>query len=88
MWAGDQLTGDFDLALARSQQPRDDLEQGGLATARGADDGHELAGLDAEVDAGERLSLDLPALKNLADARDLDCNAYCKALRGLTCLRR
>ena len=41
-------------ALGGRQEPRDDVEHGGLAAARGAHDGDELAVVDGQADAIER----------------------------------
>ncbi|MBA8915237.1 hypothetical protein HNR51_004337 [Methylorubrum thiocyanatum] len=42
------------LSRARPVEAAEQVEQGGFAGAGLADDGHELAGPDREIDAGER----------------------------------
>src|SRR5256885_7335956 len=46
--------GDAVAARGRMVQAAEDVHQRGLAGARGADDGHHLAGLDGEVDVLEQ----------------------------------
>src|SRR5260370_27089087 len=51
---GARLALEVDPARAGGQEPRDDAEQGGPATARGTQQGHALARLDREVHLVER----------------------------------
>ena len=48
------LAGDGEVAFIGIFQPGDDAQQRRLARAGGAEQGHELAGPDAEIDAVER----------------------------------
>ena len=61
------VAGDRDGPGARRPQPRDQLQQRGLAATRRADDPHDLAGLDVEVDALDRAQLS-EGVAELADA--------------------
>ena len=65
--------GDAQLALARLFQPGNDVEQGGFAAARGADQNQKLTWCHVDVDALEHLHRALSLAKYLADARDLYC---------------
>ena len=65
---GDLAPVDQHLARAGLEQARDDLEQGRLAAARGAQQGGELAVLEGEVDATQRLD----HAEGLADPARLD----------------
>ncbi len=56
-----------DLAATQRLQAGDDAQQGGLAAARGADEGDELVGLDVQVDRLQRLHLTALADEGLAD---------------------
>ncbi len=60
--------GDLHLAGGDGLQPRHHAQQGGLAAAGGADDDHEGAGLDLDVEAVDHLQLAV----HLADAADRD----------------
>ena len=51
----DQPPGDLDMAVAQRLEPGDQVEQGGLAAARGPDEDDEFARLDLEVDALDHL---------------------------------
>jgi hypothetical protein len=53
---GDVLAVDGDAALLRLVEAEDEARQGGLAGARGADDGHRLARRHLEADALEDLA--------------------------------
>ena len=60
--AHDAVAVDEDGARRGRVEPGDDVEQGGLAAPRGADEGHETAGRHVEVDAvdGQHLVLARP----------------------------
>ena len=64
----DQAVADADLAGGDALEPGDHGEQGGLAAARGADQGDELAGLRFEVDALQHLD-GAEALAQVADGQ-------------------
>ena len=59
---GQQLAVDADLALLDGFQPVDRAAQRGLARARGADDDHDLAGVDGEVDVLQHVQVAEPLL--------------------------
>jgi len=63
---GRAVVADADLAVARRLQVGHDAQQGGLAAARGTDQGDELAGGDLEIDRLERPGLAEPP-RNIAD---------------------
>ena len=65
--------GNAQLALARLFKPGNDVEQGGLAAARGPDQDQKLTRSHVDVDALEHLHRALTLAKHLADARDLYC---------------
>ena len=67
--------GDLDRAAGRLFEPSDDLEQGGLAAARGPHDDQQLALLDVETDPAERHhlfagSLDAPDFPDLSEPQN------------------
>ncbi len=68
------MSGDRRDARRRLVEAREDRQQRGLARARSSDDGDELAGIDAEVEALQRLHLDaLPVCRgHLEDAHQID----------------
>ena len=70
--AVDRLAVEQDLATTQRFQPGDDAQQGGLAAARGPDEGDELVGLDIQVDRLQRLHLALLADEGLADLTDMN----------------
>jgi hypothetical protein len=55
--ARDRRPVEHDVAVRLVDQPVEDAQERGLATAAGADDGGELALLDLEADVAERLDL-------------------------------
>ena len=65
----DPLPADRDAALGRGIEPADQIQQGGLARARGAHERQEIALLDIEVDVMQHLDLLLAALVDLAQLR-------------------
>jgi hypothetical protein len=60
------------LALGRRVEQTEDREQRGLAAARRAGDGEELAARDVQVDAVERVRLEVVGEEDLGDAREAD----------------
>ena len=69
----DPLARDLDRALVAVEQPADDVEQRGLAAARGADHAQELAGIDRErdmIDRRDRAVRGLEALDDVLDDED------------------
>jgi len=60
-----------------ADQPRDDPERGGLATSARTEERHELTGLDAQVEGGDRLHCAIP----LGDTPQLDVS-HLRAARG------
>ncbi|MCY1366601.1 hypothetical protein D9M69_535050 [compost metagenome] len=71
------LARDVQLAFGRLFEPGNDVEQGGLAAARGADQDQELARLDVNVDALEHLDRLVALAKRLADALDVQRRSHC-----------
>src|SRR5262249_18702250 len=67
----DALAREPDLAAIDAQQPDEVLDRHALADARRADDVHDLAGRDREVDALEHR----PPAERLLDAAELDQRA-------------
>ena len=69
-WLRDAVTEGPDLAGCRILQSRDQIEQGGLAAAEGAEQNDELLGRNIEVDAAQRLvrarRIGRPGLADLA----------------------
>ena len=63
-------TANAQLAAAGLFQARNDVEQGGLAAARWADQDEEFAGLNGDVDALEHLDLLVALAKTFVDAFD------------------
>ena len=57
------------------------IEQRALAAARGADDGHELAGSDVEIDVVERNGADVVLAENLGDPLDSQCGGAAPSSR-------
>ena len=74
--AGDVPAVQQDLPFVRRQEARDQAERGGLAAARGAQQGHELAFADVEVDVVE----DLLVSERLADVIEVDDVLPCHRL--------
>ena len=66
---GDILSRKTIDALRRPVDQADDVHQRRLAGPGGADDGHELAGIDRQLDAAQRASNDIAAAIGAADAR-------------------
>ncbi|MNT80565.1 hypothetical protein D3C72_2200450 [compost metagenome] len=66
----DVLAVENDVAHIRSFQSGDDPQQGGLAAAGGAQQGHQLAAVDIQVDLVERLE----GVEVLADVTDFDAH--------------
>ena len=66
---GDGLAVDADLARGGAVQAADEIEEGGLAGARGSDDGDHLAARDFQMDGFERSDLAFPVVE-LGDARE------------------
>src|SRR5688500_10572246 len=60
------------LAAAGPVEAAEDVHERGLARARGAHDGDELAGADVEVDAVQHLDLELAVLERLRNPFQLD----------------
>ena len=79
------LAGEDQLARARNVETADDVHQRRLARPGWADDGDELAVLDAQVDAPERLDLERARPVGLADVDELDdCRLGCQLPRSLS----
>ena len=64
----DALACELDDAAARRQQAHDGVHRRGLAHAVAAHQGHDLAGIDAELHAEQRLAGAVEGLQ-LADAQ-------------------
>src|SRR4029077_2253327 len=54
-WSRDRAPVELDLPGARRLEAGDDAQKRSLSTARGADDGNEIAALDREIDVGQPL---------------------------------
>ena len=65
------LAADADLALGGFVQPRNDVEQRGLAAARGADQDQELAGRDVDVHLAQHFHAFVALAKALVDTCDI-----------------
>jgi hypothetical protein len=70
--AGEILVHDADLTGRGRGEAADDVEQGGLARAGGADDGEELARLHGEIDSAQRRHIHLAHAVRLAQVLDFD----------------
>src|SRR5690606_14148091 len=63
--AGDLLVAEEDLAFGDGVESAEDVDERRLAAARRADQHDEFAGLDLDVDAAQRLHLDLSGAVDL-----------------------
>ena len=68
----DRRAADEDLALRRAIDAGQHVDQRGLAAARFADDGHELAAIDLQIDAVQRGELARRGLVDLVDIVQFD----------------
>ena len=66
------LAANADLALSGFIEPRNDVEQRGLAAARGADEDEELAGRDVDVHLAQHLHAFVALAKALVDACNVE----------------
>ena len=66
------LAANADLALSGLVQPRNDVEQRGLAAARGADQDEELAGRDVDVHLAQHFHAFVALAKALVDACNVE----------------
>jgi hypothetical protein len=73
---GRVLPVDADLAVGHVLQPRDQPQKRGLAAARGADEDHELAVFDGQVEGRD----DLHLAERLADLVERDASHGCGSL--------
>ncbi len=74
--AGDVVAGDLDLAVVGEEGARDGVEKGGFARAVHAEDDHELAVGERQVDALEGADfIDGAGVEGLAEAGDLEHGA-------------
>ena len=69
------LAEDAALATVLVEDAGDDGDEGGFAAAGGADEHHEFAGLDVEVDAAERVDDGVAGAVGLDDVVDVDGEA-------------
>ena len=71
----DALAVDQDLAPGRRQERADHVEDGGLAAAGGAHDGHEFLVVDIEGHSGDGRDLSRPRAESLGEVPDGDADA-------------
>ncbi len=69
---GDRLAVEDVLAVGRRVEQAENRQERGLAAAGRAGDGDVLAGLDFEVDPGERVGFDLVGEEDLRDAVEVN----------------
>src|SRR5262245_42212733 len=77
---GDFVTVECVLALGRRVEEAEDREERRLAAAGRAGDGEELAARDVEVDAVERMRLEVVRVEDLGDAREADHRLFLHVL--------
>ena len=70
--ARDVFAVEDDAALVRGFKPRDDAQQGGFAAARRAQQCHQLAAVNVQIDAVQRFE----GVEVLADVTDFDRHGH------------
>ena len=71
-----------DFAPVRVVKPHEKIDEGGLSAARGADDGHPLAGLDGQVEVPDQ-----GLVRRVGEAKVLDLHCALHLFRTFRMLR-